>query len=719
MAGQSTAIPVVPASVTTGVSSPNPVASGAMNVGGIMPVVPNKVLIEREREAARQRQSLPVIQSLARYVRDCFSEARKAKEQDAEQRIFRSLRQRRGEYEASVMASIRKQGGSEIYMHLTSNKCRAASAWLRDVMSGTGGDKPWSIEPTPVPELSGDVMELITQQAAQQLEALNTVGADVSQAQLMELMTATKEQVMNKQLEQAREKAALMERKMEDQLQEGGWNQAITQFLDDIVTLPCAILKAPVIRKRPTLKWVQTESGWEMQTVDDLHLEIERVDPLDIYPAPYAVTIDDGYIIERHRLTRADLNALDGVEGYDSGAIKAVIAEYGRGGLNEWLSVDAERAALNGQTSVETSRANALIDALQFWGTVPGETLKEWGMTDEQVPDPSKDYSCEVWVIGGWVIKATLNIDPLGRKPYYKASYEELPGSFWGNSVCDQIRDIQDVCNSAARALVNNMSIASGPQVMYNIDRLPPGADLTEMHPWKIWQVTSDPYGNTAQKPVEFFQPNPMVTELIGVYDKFSALADEYSGIPRYMAGEAPTGGVGRTASGISMLMGNATKAIKQVVANIDAHVIAPLLRRYYFYNMRYGDDPEMKGDVNIVARGALAISTKDSIQVRRNEFLQIASNSQAINGIVGMEGLAAVLREVVKSLDMNPDSIVPSTEVLKARQLAIAAAQEQAAAAEAAANGEAPAAGPSPSGQELANGAPVTDNFSPQQSTM
>lgn len=107
-------------------------------------------------------------------MRDCFSEARKAKEQDAEQRIFRSLRQRRGEYEASVMVSIRKQGGSEIYMHLTSNKCRAASAWLRDVMSGTGGDKPWSIEPTPVPELSGDVMELITQQAAQQLEALNT-----------------------------------------------------------------------------------------------------------------------------------------------------------------------------------------------------------------------------------------------------------------------------------------------------------------------------------------------------------------------------------------------------------------------------------------------------------------------------------------------------------------------------------------------------------------
>lgn len=710
----SAAIPPVP---TSGSAANQPmVKSQAMNIGGIMPVVPNSVLIEREREAAKQRQTLPVIQNLARYVRDSFAEARKAKEQDAEQRIFKSLRQRRGEYEADVVTAIREQGGSDIYMHLTSNKCRAASAWLRDVMSGMGGDKPWTIEPTPVPELSGDIMEQITLAAGQQLEAMNTVGADVSQADLLELMTAIKEQVMNKQLEEAREKAALMERKMEDQLQEGGWNQAITQFLDDIVTLPCAILKAPVVRKRPTLKWTQGPAGWELVTAEELRLEVERVDPLDIYPAPYAVTFDDGYVIERHRLTRGDLNLLDGVDGYDSGAIKAVIAEYGRGGLSEWLSVDAERAALNGQTTTTSTRANSLIDALQYWGTVPGETLKEWGMTDEQVPDPSKDYSCEVWVIGAWVIKATLNIDPLGRKPYYKASYEEVPGSFWGHSVCDQIRDIQAVCNSSARALVNNMGIASGPQVMYNIDRLPPGAELSEMHPWKIWQVTSDPYGNSAQKPIEFFQPNTMITELMGVYDKFSALADEYSGIPRYMAGEAPTGGVGRTASGISMLMGNATKAIKQVVANIDANVLSPMLRRYYFYNMRYGEDQDLKGDVNIVARGALSIATKDSIQVRRNEFLQIASNSQAITGIIGQEGLAAVLREVVKNLDMNPDSIVPSSEILKARQMAIAAAQEQAAQAELAANGGTqPDAGPSESGQELMDGAPVADNFSPQ----
>ena len=44
----------------------------------------------------------------------------------------------------------------------------------------------------------------------------------------------------------------------------------------------------------------------------------------------------------------------------------------------------------------------------------------------------------------------------------------------------------------------------------------------------------------------------------MAVFEKFSQLADEYTGIPRYMAGIEGASGAGRTASGMSMLMGNA-----------------------------------------------------------------------------------------------------------------------------------------------------------------
>jgi len=187
---------------------------------------------------------------------------------------------------------------------------------------------------------------------------------------------------------------------------------------------------------------------------------------------------------------------------------------------------------------------DGLIDALQFWGSVQGKLLIDWGIDPEEIEDPDLDYQVEAWLIGSWVIKAVINPDPLGRKPYFKTSYEEIPGAWMGNGVMDLVRDCQNVCNAAARALVSNMGIASGPQVYVNVDRLPDGEKITQMYPWKIWQVRSDPMGSTAP-PVDFFQPASLAAELMGIYEKFSVLADEYSGVPRYMTGDSPTGGAG------------------------------------------------------------------------------------------------------------------------------------------------------------------------------
>ena len=171
------------------------------------------------------------------------------------------------------------------------------------------------------------------------------------------------------------------------------------------------------------------------------------------------------------------------------------------------------------------------------------------------------------------------------------------------------MRDCQNLCNYAARALANNMGIASGPQVAYNIDRLSPGEDLTQMYPWKIWQVLNDPLGG-AQPAVQFFQPQSIAGELLQIFDKFASRADEDTGIPRYITGENQgIGGAGRTASGMSMLMSNAGKTIKQVIFNIDTNVLKPLVERLYFHNMMYAEDPDLKGDVNIVARGAASLA--------------------------------------------------------------------------------------------------------------
>jgi hypothetical protein len=161
-------------------------------------------------------------------------------------------------------------------------------------------------------------------------------------------------------------------------------------------------------------------------------------------------------------------------------------------------------------------------------------------------------------------------------------------------------------------------------------------------------------------------------------------------------------------------MIGNASKIVKQVVGGIDTNVITPLLDRQFYYNMRYSDDPDLKGDVKVVARGALSMTVKEAAQVRRNEFLAATANPFDMQ-IIGLDGRAEVLREAARGLDMNTDKVVPPVAVLKERQ-AIQMMQQaqmvQGGAQPPAAGGGQPS--PTGNGQELQNGAPVTDNFEP-----
>ena len=665
--------------IGTGLNITSDAAPGIASIGGLATIKSGKQLLIEDRAKAEKANNAPVVQGLVGHLRQCWSEARLAKEQTIEQRMLQSIRQRRGEYDPDKMAQIQQQGGAQIYMMLTSNKCRSAGSWLRDVLLTTSKNQPWSIAPSKQPDIDPKTLQDIMSKATDQIQQMTAQGQPPDDKDVRQLLLNMKDEAMAQIKDSARHSADKMQDKMQDQLIEGGFLNAFSDFIDDITTFPSAILKGPVVRNKPKLQWIQDQNGdYSPDVKDELVLEWERVDPFMAYPAPDASSIKDGYFIERHRLQRSDITAMIGVDGYSESAIRMVLDEHGRNGLHDWVMVDMSKASVEGKsTTAASTNPSNLIDALQFWGAVQGKMLLEWGMDESQVPDPLKEYDIEVWLIGNWIIKAAINSDPLGRKPYYKASYEEIPGVFWGNSVSDLCRDTQDICNATARALVNNMSIASGPQVVYNVDRLPAGENITQMFPWKTWQVTSDPMNGTAP-PMQFFQPQSMSSELMAVFDKFSVLADEYTGIPRYMTGDAPSGGAGRTASGMSMLMSNAGKSIKQVIANIDIHVTVMAIERLYFYNMKYGTDPDLKGDINIVASGAEALMAQEQSAQRRNEFLQMATSNQVIQNVVGMEGIAAVLREVAKGLGMNTDDIVPPIEILKQRWAAQAKAQQQ-----------------------------------------
>lgn len=613
-----------------------------------------------EREAERQsaeENAQPFIVGLAAHVRKRWDEAKDAK-RDLEERMLECQRQRKGEYDPDKLAEIRQQGGSEVYVQMTSVKCRAATSWLRDTLLGHGNDKPWTLTPTPQPDLPPDVLQRLKATMTEQIMGQIMQQGEAPPPEAIQHMTSQmRDTVYRQMVEESKTRVERMENKIEDQLVEGGFHRALDEFLDDLVTFPFGVIKGPVKRRRKRLVWENNE----LVPQDVIRNEWERVDPFMLYWAPWASDINEGYVIERHRLTRYSLEALIGVDGYSEAAIRDVLGNFSTGVLSEWLWIDTAKAEIEDKDITATTSTTDLVDAIQLWDSVPGRILLDWGLTEEEIEDPHISYPCEVWLIGTTVIKAVLNYDPLGRKPYYVTSYETLPGSIAGHGVSDLCRDSQQMVNAAARSLANNMGIASGPQVGVNVSRLPAGEDITQMYPWKIWQYTNSDFPDSSP-PLDFFQPNSNAESLLRVFDHFALRADEDTMIPKYMMG-GHQAGAARTSSGLSMLISNAGKGIKQVINNIDANIMTPIIERLYQDNLRYSDDPDMVGDVHVIARGAASLIAKEMDAARKMEFLQILLQSPAAQQIAGAPGIAELMRDLAKNFDLNVDRLVPDRQ--------------------------------------------------------
>jgi len=647
----------------------------------ILRVVGNAELVSKEEAEARaraemeDRQNEPYILGLSAYIKECWQAAKQAKD-PIELCMLKALRQRNGEYEPDKLAAIQAQGGSDLYMMLTEVKCRGAESWLRDILLDSG-TPPWDLEPTPIPELTPAQQEDIQGLFAESvLDMIRQLGQSPTPAQLTELKEMVTQDYRFGVLQGAQNRADKMKVTIQDQFVHGGWPESFNDFITDLVTYPCAFLKGPVIRRQRRVKYDQSSEVTTVVADEIIAPEFERVDPFDIYPEPGVSNINEGYLFEHHKLSRSDLSDLIGVPGYDEEAIRYLL-DMGDNEYGSWITQDFEYTKDQEENKYYSDRRpTAMFDALEFWGKVSGDMLIEWGMDETTIPDPAKEYDANVWMIGNYVIKAVLNYDPLGEKPYAKTSFIKAPGAFWGKGIPEIIEDVQNVCNAASRALVNNMGISSGPQVEVNLERIPPNEDITQLHPWKIWQVTNDPLGANAPA-VRFTQPEDNANTLAAIYDKFAKLADDHSGIPSYVTGDLNVQGAGRTASGLSMLMGSAGKGIRQVVMHIDNDIIKPILQRIFLYNMRYNEDESIKGDLAIVPKGAVNLAVKETVNVRRIEFLNATANEIDAQ-ILGKEGRAAILREVSKGLQMPVDDIIPSREKEAFRSRLAKAQQEQ-----------------------------------------
>ena len=655
--------------------------------------------LRTEDDSGHQPSHRELMTDLARYIDDCWEEARRHKRRD-EKRFRHAAYARRGEYPPEKLRQISQTGASTEYARVVANKSRILEAWLRDIFLSS--ERPWSVSATPSPDLPETDVNRVRNEIAQEMATLFAQGQTVDSMDLQQMMSDRfdLERMRKKQL--ADRRAERMEEVIADQLHEGGWEDAFGNFLAHLVTYPAAILKGPIFRHKERVNWEEVD-GTHIPMIDrQITMQFEAPDPNNIYPAPGTETPQEGYIIEHLTVTESNLYSLIGVEGYDEAAIRAILDRADGKGLR-WL----DQAQTSSDTGSENNRSDVVrtaehasfIDMLEFHGPIQGKKLRKWGM--DNISDDHQYYEATVLYIDGEIIKAVLNEDPMGRRPYYKACYERVPGKFWGYSLYDALADVQGMGNAAIRSLCNNMAIASGPQVVVNTDRLPPGEDIRTMVPWQIWQIHDGPSNAGGQRAIDFYQPNSNVNELLTVLEKVYSMADDFSLIPRYMSGSDQVSGPARTATGLSMLLDAANKGLKSIVYDIDVHVMSMLLEQLFDHNMVYSDDESIKGDSRILARGVSSLMQLETIRMRRNEFLQITANPIDM-GIVGTRGRASVLREMAKTLGMDVNQVVPPESQIAEQPVDPTGGQGQ------------PAQLPSPSGEVLGDGSPVADTASP-----
>lgn len=633
---------------------------------------------EKEQAEGEKQSRMPTEfdSRLGAFVNKCWEKAYSAKSRH-EVDLLRDLRQRDGIYEPEILAAIREMGGSEIYMMLTQVKCRALESWITEILFAQN-EFPFEVEPTPIPELPADLQQEMRKRMRAKLAAEINMGIYPTPEEIQEATTRVYEHVMENMNRYAKTRAKRMNKKIQDIIIETGWFNELKAFISDFSTYRFACIKGPIKINKKKLAWGQDQLGRIVPVESKgVAYHYERVSPFDLYPSPSSRDLNDGYLIEVISFRRKSLYDLIGAPGYDEAAIRTVINRFGDRGYRINRAFQTQRDWAEGRHN-EYFDDTDIIEAYNFSGSVRGKLLLDWGMTPDMVPDPDDDYEANVIMIDNEVIRAVLNPHPLGHRPYHWESFERINGQIYGKGPPALIADLQQMCNSCARALANNMALASGPMAEIMVDLLADGETTANMRPWRQFQTREPRHSRSGNRgAINFFQPNSNASELIGVYEFFSKLSDEYTAIPAYAHGQNVSGGAASTASGLSMLQENAARGVKRAVKAID-RVIEGSIRMLFEDLMLNDPDEKIKGDLKVNAVASTAMVNKERQAMRQNNLLQTVTNPMD-HQIIGMQGRAEMLRQLFRNNDIDSKGIIPTDSDIKKimMQQQIAAQQE------------------------------------------
>ncbi len=605
-----------------------------------------------------------------------FIESRFKRAEDAritdESRWLKAYRNYRGIYSQDVQFTETEK--SRVFVKVTKTKTLAAYGQIIEVLFGSS-KFPLSINPTILPDGVAESVHLNTDpNVTSSMDELKTTFQETSNIPYRfdseetklkpgETLEDLKERLgpLQNKLDAVSEKviegegktqgsvtfhpamiaAKKMEKKIFDQLEESGANKQLRSLAFEMALFGTGIMKGPLAKDKEYPNW--SEEG-EYDPLVKTVPTTEHVSIWNFYPDPDANSMDDAeYIVERHKLSKTQLRALKSRPYFNDDAIEMAI-EMGDSYIRKYW-----------EESMEDNSANYSpdrIEVLEFWGYVDTNILEENGV---KIPKNLKDLdqvNVNAWICNNQILRLVLNPFKPVRIPYYAVPYELNPYSFFGIGIAENMDDTQTLMNGFMRMAIDNAALSGNLIIEVDETNLTPGQDLS-VYPGKVFRRQGGAPGQAI-----FGTKFPNVAgENMQLFDKARVLADESSGFPSFAHGQTGIQGVGRTASGISMLMSAANGSVRSVVKNIDDYLIAPLGKAFFSFNMQFDFDQSIKGDLEVKAQGTESLMANEVRSQRLMQFLQVASNPV----LAPFAKMDYIIREIAKSMDLDPDKITNS----------------------------------------------------------
>ena len=606
----------------------------------------------------------PSVNAMLAYVRERFHKAEDSRKID-EERWLRSYRNYRGIYGPDVQFTEAEK--SRVFIKVTKTKVLAAYSQITDVLF-SNNSFPISVEPTILPEGVAESVHFDPKEPKdlQEEPVVSPYGSrDDGQPlppgstfnTLMNRLGALKDKLGNiKGLKEgpgvtpssvtfspAQVAAKKMEKKIKDQLDESNASKQLRSTAFECVLFGTGVMKGPFAVDKEYPNW--QEDG-EYAPVIKTTPSTSHVSVWNFYPDPDASNMDEvEYVIERHKMSRSQLRALKKRPYFRKTVIDDVIAQ-GESYVKKYWEDDLD----DYQVNFGVDR----FEVLEFWGVVDRDLLEENDIAIPKEFDNVDELQANIWCCNNRVIRMVLNPFKPARIPYYAVPYELNPYSFFGIGVSENMDDTQTLMNGFMRMAVDN-AVLSG-NLIFEVDEtnLVPGQDMA-VYPGKVFRRQGGAPGQAI-----FGTKFPNVSnENLQLFDKARVLADESTGIPSFSHGQTGVSGVGRTASGISMLMNAASGQIKSVVKNMDDYLLRPLGEAFFSFNMQFDFDAEIKGDLEVKARGTESLMANEVRSQRLMQFLQVASSPV----LAPFAKFPYIIREIAKAMDLDPDKVTNNLE--------------------------------------------------------